>query len=57
MKEIFIKPALLLASSLLWLIVLPVAAIVCSGIAVSDRLETLVMNTLGIHCPESSSHA
>ena len=39
MKAIFIEPFLIVASSLLWIIVLPFAALVCSGIAISDRVE------------------
>jgi hypothetical protein len=39
MKAMFIEPFLIVASSLLWIIVLPFAALVCSGIAISDRVE------------------
>jgi hypothetical protein len=39
MKAIFIEPLLVMTSSLLWIIVLPIAALVCSGIAISDRVE------------------
>jgi len=38
-KAIFIEPLLIVASSLLWIIVLPFAAVVCSGIAISDLVE------------------
>jgi len=38
-KTMFVEPFLIVASSLLWLIVLPFAAVVCSGIAISDRVE------------------
>ena len=41
MKAIFIEPFLVAASSLLWIFVLPFAALVCSGIAISDRVEGL----------------
>jgi hypothetical protein len=39
MKAFLIEPLLVVTSSLLWIIVLPVAALVCSGIAISDRVE------------------
>jgi hypothetical protein len=38
MKAIFVEPFLVLASSLLWIIVLPFAALVYSGIAISERV-------------------
>jgi hypothetical protein len=38
-RTIFIEPVLIVASSLLWIIVLPVAAVVRSGIAISDLVE------------------
>lgn len=38
-RTIFIEPVLIVASSLLWIIVLPFAAVVCSGIAISDLVE------------------
>jgi len=38
MKAIFIEPFLILASSLLWILVLPFAALVCSGVAISHRV-------------------
>ncbi len=57
MKTMFIEPVLVLMSSLLWIIVLPVAALICSGVAISDRIETLVTRPLGINFPEPSSPA
>lgn len=39
MRTMFIEPFLIMASSLLWIIVLPFAALVCSGIALSDLVE------------------
>ena len=36
MKTTLIEPLLVVASSLLWVVVLPIAALVCSGIAISD---------------------
>jgi cytochrome c-type biogenesis protein CcmH/NrfF len=41
MKAIFLEPLLVVTSSLLWIIVLPVAALVCSGVAIFDRVEAL----------------
>jgi hypothetical protein len=38
-RTIFIEPVLIVASSLLWIIVLPFAAVVCSGIAISNLVE------------------
>lgn len=57
MKAIVIEPLLMVVSSLLWIIVLPVAAIVCSGIAISDRVENFVARPLGVNCPQPSSPA
>ncbi len=47
MKSILLEPVLTVASSLLWIIVLPVAALVCSGIAISHRVATFVAAPLG----------
>ena len=47
MKAMFIEPFLVAASSLLWIIVLPFAALVCSGIAISDRVEALKAREAG----------
>jgi hypothetical protein len=57
MKVSFIEPVLVLTSSLLWIIVLPVAALVCSGAAISARIETLMMRPLAMNFPEPSSPA
>jgi preprotein translocase subunit Sec61beta len=38
MKAIFIEPFLIVASSLLWILVLPFAALFCSGVAISHRV-------------------
>ena len=38
-RSIFIEPFLIVASSLLWIIVLPFVALVCSGIAIFDLVE------------------
>jgi hypothetical protein len=38
-KAVLIEPFLIVASSLLWIMVLPFAALVCSGIAISDLVE------------------
>ena len=38
-RTIFIEPVLIVASSLLWIIVLPFAAVICSGIAISNLVE------------------
>ncbi|MEO7167949.1 MAG: hypothetical protein ABI787_01340 [Spartobacteria bacterium] len=47
MKAIFIEPVLMLVSSLLWIVVLPIAALVCSGLAISERVETFKAASLG----------
>jgi len=39
MKAFFVEHLLVVTSSLLWIIVLPIAALVCSGIAISERVE------------------
>lgn len=57
MKALFIEPVLVLMSTLLWIIVLPVAALVCSGAALSERIETFVTRPLGMNFPEPSSPA
>lgn len=57
MKAMFIEPVLVLASSLLWVVVLPVAALICSGIALSDRLGTHGAGPTGINFPAPSSPA
>ena len=38
MKAMFVEPLVIVASSLLWIIVLPFAVLVRSGIAISDRV-------------------
>jgi len=38
MKAIFIEPFLIVASSLLWILVLPFAALLYSGLAISHRV-------------------
>jgi len=38
-RAIFMEPLLIVASSLLWIIILPFAAAVCSGIAISHLVE------------------
>lgn len=38
-KTIFIEPLLVVASSLLWIFVLPLAAVIRSGLTILDRLE------------------
>ena len=38
MKAIFVEPFLIVASSLLWILVLPFAALVYSGLAISHRV-------------------
>ena len=57
MKALFIEPVLVLMSSLLWIIVLPVVALICSGVAISERIETFGTRPLGMNFPESSSPA
>lgn len=47
MKTFFIEPVLMLVSSLLWIVVLPIAALVCSGLAISERVETFKAASLG----------
>jgi len=41
MKTIFIEPLLVVASSLLWIFVLPLAAAIRAGLAILDRVEAL----------------
>ena len=57
MKALFIEPVLVLMSSLLWIIVLPVVALICSGVAISERIETFGTRPLGMNFPDSSSPA
>jgi hypothetical protein len=57
MKALFIEPVLVLMSSLLWIIVLPIAALVCSGAAISARMETFITRPFGMNFPEPSSPA
>ena len=57
MKAMFIEPVLMLTSSLLWIVVLPVAAVVCSGLALFDRLGGLVTSLTRLHVPAPSSPA
>jgi len=38
MKAILIEPLLVATTSLLWIIVLPLAAVVCSGLTISERV-------------------
>jgi len=38
MKAMFIEPFLIVASSLLWILVLPFAALFCSGLALSHQV-------------------
>lgn len=39
MKAMLVESSLILASSLFWIIVLPLAALLCSSIAISGRVE------------------
>jgi hypothetical protein len=40
MKAILIEPFLVVIVSLFWIIVLPFAALICSGAALSERVES-----------------
>ncbi len=41
MKALFIEPLLVVASSLVWLFVLPLAAVIRVGLAILDRVVVL----------------
>ena len=42
MKAIFIEPLLVVASSILWIFVLPLAAVIHAGVAILDRVDALM---------------
>jgi len=41
MKTLFIEPLLVVASSLFWIFVLPLAAVIRAGLAILDGVEAL----------------
>jgi hypothetical protein len=54
MKAILAEPFLVVASSLLWIIVLPIAALICSGLAISERVEAYKARYLSVPWPGNS---
>jgi hypothetical protein len=51
MKAIFIEPLLVVASSLLWIFVLPLAAMIQAGLAILDRVEALKRREMNFALP------